>query len=74
MLVESVKESKQRIVVMTSGAEFVIDKSGKNGMILRNNGNTLVIAPALVITKEEIDMMLGRLYKVIPLAMKHFGL
>jgi len=53
---------------------FIRDWCWKNGMILRNNGNTLVIAPALVITRAEIDTMLGKLYQAIPLAMKHFGL
>ena len=43
-------------------------------MILRNNGHTLVIASALVMTKEEVDMMLGRINEAIPLTMKHFGL
>ncbi|MDO9528963.1 MAG: aminotransferase class III-fold pyridoxal phosphate-dependent enzyme, partial [Syntrophales bacterium] len=53
---------------------FIRDWCWKNRMILRNNRNTLVIAPALVITREEIDMMLGKVHKAIPLAMKHFGL
>jgi len=53
---------------------FIRDWCWKNWMILRNNGNTLVIAPALVITRAEIDMALGKLHKAIPLAMKHFGL
>ena len=53
---------------------FIRDWCWKNGMILRNNRNILVIAPALVISREEIDIMLGYLHKVIPLATEHFGL
>jgi len=53
---------------------FIRDWCWDNGMILRNNGNTLVIAPALVMTKEEVDMMVGRINEAIPLAMEHFGL
>lgn len=53
---------------------FIRDWCWENGMILRNNRNILVIAPALIMTREEIDTMLGRMNEVIPLAMKHFGL
>lgn len=61
----------------TSGLDigtFIRDWCWENGMILRNNRNTLVIAPALVITRAEIDIMLGKLHEVIPLAIKHFDL
>ena len=53
---------------------FIRDWCWDNGMILRNNGDSLVIAPALVMTKEEVDMMLGRINEAIQAAMKHFGL
>ena len=53
---------------------FIRDWCWDNGMILRNNGDTLVIAPALVMAKEEVDMMLGRINEAIRAAMKHFGL
>ena len=43
-------------------------------MILRNNGDMLVIAPAMVITKEEIDIMLGKINEAIAFSMQHFGL
>jgi len=53
---------------------FIRNWCWENGMILRNNRNILVIAPALIMTKEEIDIMLAKVNEVIPLAMKHFGL
>ncbi len=34
---------------------FVRDYCYKNGMIMRNNGDILVLAPALIITREQID-------------------
>ena len=43
-------------------------------MILRNNAETLVIAPAIVMTKEEIDIMISTIEKAIVAAIKHFGL
>jgi adenosylmethionine-8-amino-7-oxononanoate aminotransferase len=33
----------------------VRDYCYKNGMIMRNNGDILVMAPALIITREQID-------------------
>lgn len=51
---------------------FIRDWCWEHGMILRNNGNMLVIAPALVMTREEVDIILGQLNEAIPIAMKHF--
>jgi len=53
---------------------FIRDWCWEHGMILRNNGNMLVVAPALVMTREEVDIILSQLNEVIPIAMKHFGL
>ncbi|MPN31498.1 hypothetical protein SDC9_178972 [bioreactor metagenome] len=41
-------------------------------MVLRNNRNMLVVAPALVISREEIDRCLEFLHQAIPAAIKHF--
>ena len=46
----------------------------RNGMILRNNGDILVYAPALIMTQQEIDEMLDRTEKAIAAAIKHFTL
>jgi len=53
---------------------FIRDWCWKHGMILRNNGNMLVVAPALVMTREEVDIILSQLNEVIPIAMNHFAL
>ena len=44
----------------------------KHGMILRNNGDILVYAPALIMTRAEIDEMLARTENALDAAMKHF--
>jgi len=46
----------------------------KNGMILRNNADILVIAPALIMTKDEVDEMLTRIDVAISDAVRHFKL
>lgn len=53
---------------------FIRNWCWKHGMIMRNNQNILVIAPALVITNEEIDTVVDYLDKAIPAAMEHFKL
>jgi putrescine aminotransferase len=51
---------------------FIRDFCYKNGMIMRNNGDILVMAPALIITREQIDEALHILEMAIIEAIKHF--
>ena len=53
---------------------FVRDWCWENGMILRNNADILIIAPALIMSREEIDVMLGKIDQVIQLVMEKFNL
>lgn len=46
----------------------------QRGMILRNNGDILVLAPALVISDEEIDFMLDLIERALVAARRHFAL
>lgn len=68
------RKTKTRLDAKLDVGTFIRDWCWKNGMILRNNRNILVIAPALIISRKEIDIMLGQMNEVIPLAVKHFGL
>jgi len=43
-------------------------------MILRNNGDLLVLAPSLIITREETSMMLETVERALTAAGKHFRL
>ena len=52
---------------------FIRDWCWKNGMILRNNGDILVIAPALVMSREEIDWMLDSIESAVEAAIREFG-
>jgi adenosylmethionine-8-amino-7-oxononanoate aminotransferase len=44
-----------------------------HGVILRNNGDILVLAPALVITREDVDLIIRLVGEAIQAAVKHFG-
>lgn len=49
---------------------WIRDWCYRNGMILRNNGNILVMAPSLIISKKETDYMLGMVEESIKQATK----
>jgi adenosylmethionine-8-amino-7-oxononanoate aminotransferase len=51
---------------------FIRDFCWQNGIILRNNGDILVFAPALIIGREEIDQIITVLEKALDAAVKHF--
>jgi adenosylmethionine-8-amino-7-oxononanoate aminotransferase len=53
---------------------WVRDWCHANGMILRNNGDILVLAPSLVISRDEADLMLGLIEGAVADATTHFGL
>ena len=52
---------------------WIRDYCWQRGMILRNNGDILVLAPALVMTREQIDFMLNLMTEAIAAAAVHFG-
>jgi len=53
---------------------WIRDWCWQNGMILRNNGDLLVLAPPLIITREETCMMLDLTERAIAAAVEHFKL
>jgi len=53
---------------------FVRDHCYRNGMILRNNGDILVLAPPLVVTREIIDEIADNIESGIVAAIERFGL
>ncbi len=51
---------------------FIREYCYQNGVILRNNGNILVFAPALIITRSQIDEILGVLEQALQAATERF--
>ena len=68
------QKTKTKLDPKLNVGTFVRDWCWKNGMILRNNAEILVIAPSLTMTREEMDIMFDKLDKAIFAAIKHFGL
>ncbi len=53
---------------------WIRDWCHEHGMILRNNGDILVLAPSLIINREECDLMLGLIEDAVTEASAHYGL
>ena len=68
------KETKKKLNPKLGVGSFIRQWCWDNGMILRNNNDILVYAPALVINEQEIDLMLDLTNQAIQAAMEHYGL
>ncbi len=66
------QETNEKLTV--DAGSFVRDWCWQQGMILRNNGNILVIAPALVISDAQLDSVAELLEQAISAASSHFDL
>jgi adenosylmethionine-8-amino-7-oxononanoate aminotransferase len=53
---------------------FIRDHCYQNGIILRNNGDILVFAPALIIRREQIDEVIAVLERALDAAARQFDL
>ena len=51
---------------------WIRDYCCEHGIIFRNNGDILVIAPAFTMTEDEADKMLGLMEQAISKAIKQF--
>jgi len=68
------RNSRARLPAERNVGAFVRDWCWENGMILRNNGDILVIAPSLTMKREEIDVMIGKINQVIAVVTEKFEL
>jgi len=68
------RKSKAPIDPKLKVGTWIRDYCWKHGMILRNNGDILVIAPAFTMAEEEADKMLELMEQAICEAIKHFKL
>ena len=68
------RETGEKLDPKLGGGIAVRDWCWGNGMILRNNGDFLVIAPALIITKEEIDIMVANVDRALAHVIEKFRL
>jgi len=65
------REARQQLSPSGRVGSYINNRCRESGMILRNNGDILVMAPALIMTKEQADEMLRIVDDAIADAMKH---
>ena len=68
------KQTREPLPSQMDVGGFVRDHCYRNGMILRNNADILVLAPPLVITRELIDETVSNIERAIVDAMTRFEL
>ena len=68
------KETREYLDPNLKVGSWIREWCWKNGMILRNNTDILVIAPSLTMSKDEADEMLSKVDRAISDANKHFKL
>ena len=68
------KKTKERIDPKLRVGTWMKNRFYEKNIILRNNDDILVLAPALTISKKEADIIISALDEVLSDAIKHFNL
>ena len=67
------KETRERFKPSGDAAVRVRDHAIANGMMLRATGDTMILSPPLIWTRETIDMAIDRIEKALDLAARDLG-
>ena len=68
------KSSRERLQANGVAAEVARDHAIANGLMVRAVGDSLVTAPPLVITDDEMDLLISRLRRALDLTAAHYGI
>ncbi|MCC7518972.1 MAG: aspartate aminotransferase family protein [Verrucomicrobiae bacterium] len=66
------RQTKKSLDPKLGVGSWIRDWCYRRGMILRNNGDILILAPSLIITRKETDYLLGMVEQAIAAASRHF--
>jgi len=67
------KGSREKLAPDGKAAAFCRDSAVANGLMVRAVGDSMISAPPLICTKEEIDMLIERLVKAVDATAAEFG-
>jgi putrescine---pyruvate transaminase len=67
------KQSRVRFTEKQGAAFIVRDEAIKNGMMMRAVGDTMILSPPLIWTRETIDLAIGRILKALDGAARILG-
>jgi adenosylmethionine-8-amino-7-oxononanoate aminotransferase len=65
------RDTREQLSPQGRVGSYINNRCRESGMILRNNGDILVMAPALIMTQKQADEMLGILDDAIADAIEH---
>lgn len=68
------KDARRRFEPAGSAAVLVRDHAIANGMMMRATGDTMILSPPLIWTRETIDLACDRILKALDLAARDLGL
>jgi len=67
------KHSRERLAPASAGAVFCRDSAIASGLMVRQTGDAMIMAPPFVTTQAEIDQLMTKLVAALDQTAKHFG-
>ncbi|MCB1854598.1 MAG: aspartate aminotransferase family protein [Halieaceae bacterium] len=67
------KGSRERLAPESAGAVLCRDKANANGLMVRQTGNAMIMAPPLVASVAEIDILAEKLTQALDETAAHYG-
>jgi putrescine aminotransferase len=68
------KASRERLAPESEGAVFCRDTANQNGLMVRQTGDAMIMAPPLVCNTEEIDILIDKLGIALDETASHYGI
>jgi len=67
------KSSRERLAPESAGAVFCRNQANANGLMVRQTGDAMIMAPPLICTTGEIDILVEKLGQALDLTAAHYG-
>ena len=67
------KRSRERLAPESQGAVYCRDRANSNGLMVRQTGDAMIMAPPLVSRREEIDELVEKLHQALDETARHYG-
>ena len=68
------KGSRERLAPESAGAEFCRNMANESGLMVRQTGNAMIMAPPLICNTQEIDFLVERLGEALDKTADHYGI
>ncbi len=68
------KQSRERLAPESEGAVFCRNHAVSHGLMVRQTGDAMIMAPPLIASTEEIDTLIERLGQALDATAQHYGI